>query len=339
MSKPHRPLSGVPLGRISHTLAFIRYLRSFGVPTDRYLTSNKLPTLCEEPGTLIPVPNMYRFLAAAAHEEELLLGWSVGEALGYQQLSAALRRQLETAPTLLMALKTLVALVNSETSDIDVGIKQYENDIMLYTTCVRLRGVSGYSIAQAYHISVFVSLVQQFLGKDWRPATIGLECQRTHADPPEHYQASRISYQSEFGYFTVPRFCLHRAIGPGHGERTANTGLQPIDQTDTLELMRRLLSSYLAEGYVSQSFAAELLDTSVRSLTRRLSKHGTTYQSFIDGLRFQVAREHLMNPDIHIIDAAHEVGFSDQGDFSRMFRRVSGMTPAEFRRTNRTGVH
>jgi len=110
-------------------------------------------------------------------------------------------------------------------------------------------------------------------------------------------------------------------------------GLTPIGQVDDLELMRRLLKSYLADGYVSQAFAARLLDTSVLSLTRRLSAHGTTYQQLIDGLRLQVAKERLGDPDMRIIDVANAVGVRDQGDFTRMFLRVSGMTPKVFRRT------
>ena len=96
--------------------------------------------------------------------------------------------------------------------------------------------------------------------------------------------------------------------------------------------MRGVLRSYLAEGYVSRTYAAELLDTSVRSLTRRLSKHGTTYQKLIDNLRFEVAKEHLENPGMRVRDVANAVGFEDQGDFTRAFRRISGLTPSEFRR-------
>jgi len=335
VGKSSRSLPGVPLVRFSHSLAFIGYLRAFGAPTDRYLGTSKLPTLCEEPDNLIPVENMYTFLAAAARKEEPLLGWLVGERVGDRQLSSELRKRLEMAPSLFMALKNLMELVNSEASDIEMGIIERKDDIVVFTHYVGMRSVAGYAVAQAYQISVFVSLVQLFLGKDWRPAEIGLECQRTHDELPEQYHGSRFYPRSEFGYFTVPRSCLHRALATDgrHRRKASMGGLTPIGQVDDLELMRRLLKSYLADGYVSQAFAARLLDTSVRSLTRRLSAHGTTYQQLIDGLRLQVAKEHLGDPDMRIIDVANAVGVSDPGDFTRMFLRVSGMTPKVFRRT------
>ena len=65
---------------------------------------------------------------------------------------------------------------------------------------------------------------------------------------------------------------------------------------------------------------------------RRLSDHGVTYRSVIDRLRFRVARELLLNPDLRTIDVAREVGFNDPGNFSRMFRRVAGLSPPEYRR-------
>jgi AraC-like DNA-binding protein len=75
------------------------------------------------------------------------------------------------------------------------------------------------------------------------------------------------------------------------------------------------------------------MDTSVRTLTRRLSTYGLTYGTLIDGLRFEVAKEKLQKPNVRIGDIAHDVGFKDQGDFTRMFRRVGGLSPKEYRKT------
>jgi len=325
-------LLGVPLVRFSHSMAFTGVLRKLGAPVDRYLESNKLPRLCQDPDWLIPLPSHYALLDKAARKEQSSLGWWVGESVGDLQLSTSLRKRLEAAPSLLVALQSLVRLVSSETSDIDMGIRQRKDEIVLFTRTPSMRGVPGYTVAQAYQISVFVSLVQLFLGKNWLPAEIGLECRSMPRELPGQYQACRFLPESPFGYFTVQRSRLHHSLARGPAENVANGELPGLDQLDELELMRGVLRSYLADGYVSQTFAAELLDTSVRSLTRRLSKHGVTYQKLIDNLRFEVAKEHLQNPDMRVRDVANAVGFEDQGDFARAFRRISGLAPSEFRR-------
>jgi AraC-like DNA-binding protein len=52
----------------------------------------------------------------------------------------------------------------------------------------------------------------------------------------------------------------------------------------------------------------------------------------VDDLRFTVAKELLLNPDQQIGEAALSVGFQDHSNFNRMFRRMSGMTPMQFRK-------
>jgi len=331
MNKPRGSLHA-PVVRFSHSIAFIGFLRKLGAPTDRYLGMSKLPRLCEEPDYLIPVSKMYAFLETAARKEQPSLGWLIGERAGNLQLSSALRKRLQAASTLLTALQSLVQLVKSEASDLDVGIIQRKDDIVLFTHYVGMRSVPGYAVAQAYQLSVFIAVVQTFLGKNWLPPEIGLECQHAPHELPERFRAGRYFPGSPFGYFTVQKSCLHHSLPGAPAGSAAKSALRGIDQFDDLELVRGVLRSYLAEGYLSQAFAAELLDTPVRSLTRRLAEHGTTYQELIDGLRFRVAKEHLDNPDTLVLDVANAVGFKDKADFTRMFRRVSGLTPTGYRR-------
>ncbi|GAH05583.1 unnamed protein product, partial [marine sediment metagenome] len=95
--------------------------------------------------------------------------------------------------------------------------------------------------------------------------------------------------------------------------------------------LRAVLRAYLCEGYPSERFAAKLMNTSERTLTRRLAAHGLTYGALMDDLRFGKAKENLQNPDMRIVDVARSVGFNDQGDFTRMFRRIGGLTPRGYR--------
>jgi AraC-like DNA-binding protein len=81
--------------------------------------------------------------------------------------------------------------------------------------------------------------------------------------------------------------------------------------------------------------AAEVMDVSERTLARRLSAHGLTYGKLVDQVRFEVAKKLLQKPDLQIGDVARSVGFESQGNFTRMFRRVGGLSPIEFRRAAR----
>jgi AraC-like DNA-binding protein len=177
-----------------------------------------------------------------------------------------------------------------------------------------------------------VDLVRHFLGPSWLPSEIGLEATDVSILLQKRFPGSRIVAQQKTSYITVPRSCLHRAprFGKIQLEKTDTEVLgKRFDYIDTL---RVLLSPYLRQGYPSEHFAAELMNTTVRTLTRRLSKQNLTYGTLIDDLRFQLAKDYLQNPDMRLLDIALAIGFSDQGNFTRMFRRIGGLTPGEYRR-------
>ena len=74
------------------------------------------------------------------------------------------------------------------------------------------------------------------------------------------------------------------------------------------------------------------MDTSVRTLARRLRDCGVTYGALIDQVRFNEARELLQDTDLRITDVGIAVGFDDSTNFARMFRRIGGLSPLQFRR-------
>jgi two-component system response regulator YesN len=52
----------------------------------------------------------------------------------------------------------------------------------------------------------------------------------------------------------------------------------------------------------------------------------------IDEVRFETSKSLLQKPDVRVGDVAAFAGFDDQSNFTRMFRRVGGLSPAEFRK-------
>ena len=52
---------------------------------------------------------------------------------------------------------------------------------------------------------------------------------------------------------------------------------------------------------------------------------------YVHRLRVRAACEQILEPEISIAEVSLALGFADQSDFTRAFRRVTGMTPAAFR--------
>ena len=78
---------------------------------------------------------------------------------------------------------------------------------------------------------------------------------------------------------------------------------------------------------------ARALGIGVRSLRRRLQEEGASFVDLADETRATLAKQLLAQDDQGIEQAAYELGFADPSAFHRAFRRWTGMTPREFRRT------
>jgi AraC-like DNA-binding protein len=69
----------------------------------------------------------------------------------------------------------------------------------------------------------------------------------------------------------------------------------------------------------------------VRTLQRRLKKNGLTYKRVVDQARYQASADLLCDQHVKLIDIAYELGYSDQANFNRAFRRFVGISPGEYR--------
>ena len=71
----------------------------------------------------------------------------------------------------------------------------------------------------------------------------------------------------------------------------------------------------------------------------RAFKHsvGISPYQYVLSERIGVAKEVLLKSDLSIADVALAVGFSDASQLNRVFRKVIGVTPTEYRRENGLG--
>ncbi|MEK1886187.1 MAG: helix-turn-helix domain-containing protein [Phyllobacterium sp.] len=93
---------------------------------------------------------------------------------------------------------------------------------------------------------------------------------------------------------------------------------------------------YAASNYQSTEILSELLDLSQlpkRSFDRRFRKAtGYAPLEYIQWLRIEEAKQMLELESGPIEEVAFEVGYSDLASFRRLFRRLAGLTPGEYRR-------
>jgi len=91
------------------------------------------------------------------------------------------------------------------------------------------------------------------------------------------------------------------------------------------------LRQNLSEGIPLLSDVANHFGMSGRTLQRRLSDLGYSYQTIVDESRRRLAEDLLRNTEYALIEIAYMTGFSEQSAFTRAFKRWLGQTPLHFR--------
>lgn len=92
--------------------------------------------------------------------------------------------------------------------------------------------------------------------------------------------------------------------------------------------VRDALIARMPDGMVRKSDIAKSLHMTERTLLRRLKDEGTTFTDVLDRVRLQLAFQYLRRHDIGIREIAYMLGFSDEGTFSRAFKRWTGRRPS-----------
>lgn len=115
-------------------------------------------------------------------------------------------------------------------------------------------------------------------------------------------------------------------------EALAQRQLEEQQQFGTvLSQIRIHVHDLMVTGVPRRELVADRLRISVRTLDRRLADIGLTWQSLLDSLRLQLAREYLANPTVTVKEVADRLGFADLRAFQRRFKVWTGMTPSEYR--------
>ncbi|WP_303290756.1 AraC family transcriptional regulator [Marinobacter sp. SS5-14b] len=104
--------------------------------------------------------------------------------------------------------------------------------------------------------------------------------------------------------------------------------------TDLTSKVKQSIQKQLADGITRQDLVAEDLGMTSRTLQRKLSQEGASYQKLLDVVRQQMAQDYLRNTAMSIPDIALRLGYSETTSFHRKFKAAAGKTPGDYRKTD-----
>jgi AraC-like DNA-binding protein len=151
-----------------------------------------------------------------------------------------------------------------------------------------------------------------------------LQCPVTYGNEREKFYFSREQFDERLpGY--VPEVLDSTS-------RIIEEYLESLDQSKVATDVKRLLIQMLPSGKADQDKVASRLYRSTSTLQRQLSAEGTSYRDLLETTRRSLAEKYLRDGKHTQAEIAYMVGFSDQSNFARAFKRWTGLSPGQFQK-------
>jgi AraC-like DNA-binding protein len=312
-------------------------LQGYGIDFDALARRAGLdPSLLSRPNARYPAARIQRLWEFAAAEcGDPLLGFKVG-AITPPGVFHALGLGIVSSTSVLAALRRVeryssVVSTNGRLTVVEhegtVGLESRPGDmtIMPTTHCVDAMVVA------------LCRLLEQCSGPSAIPARVVF--MRPRAAPAETYRAllgCPVEFDGEhisilFDAETAARPLLggNSALA-AEADRLAERYVAELTVDPTVARVRNLLLRAIQSGDVDQDGIARSLNQSPSTLQRRLRKAGTSYQDLLDATRRDLALDYLRQGRHSLADITFLVGFSDQANFTRAFRRWTGKSPRSY---------
>jgi AraC-like DNA-binding protein len=113
-------------------------------------------------------------------------------------------------------------------------------------------------------------------------------------------------------------------------DRISEQYIESLEPSKAANKVRQLLIDFLPSGDAHQGRIAGALHCSVSTLQRQLQSEGSSYRAILEDTRRSLAKEYLRDGKNSHAQIAYLLGFSDQSNFCRAFKRWTGVAPRKF---------
>ena len=96
--------------------------------------------------------------------------------------------------------------------------------------------------------------------------------------------------------------------------------------------VREILEELLPTGNPTLENVARVMHRNPKSIQRKLAAEGLSFRELHEQTRKALALRYVRDPEVSLSRIAQMLGFSDQSNFNRAFRRWAGSSPGSFRK-------
>ncbi len=122
-----------------------------------------------------------------------------------------------------------------------------------------------------------------------------------------------------------------------HAEQLLQQKMRTQADAGIVAQVRASVARNLAQDRARLSAVAQDLNLSQRTLQRKLSDAGASFQQVLDQTRQELAQGYLQQGNLSLADIAFLLGYQDQSAFNHAFKEWTGASPGNYRETVKAG--
>ncbi len=307
-------------------------MESCGISADYYFDRVGLPTQVSDPDSLLPLIPFFQLANMVATSEKIPdFGSRVAQLTPWHKIPS-LEPLIRKCAGLKNLLETFCQVASSQSSPVLFKLKDEGSHFSFYYTNTLF--FKGDIQLEMYRITSMIQLVQLATGSQWRPEAIRLIMPRSRVVKKcPLLSKSRIAFSQPISAIAIEANLLQL---PVHMDIPASVKITNNKQADIYnnfdDAIRQIIITYSLTKNISIEDISRATDISVRSLQRRLKDEGLKFNDLLNQAKFFHAKNELRDPQMTIKEVSESLGYSDPANFTRAFRRWSGLSPSSFRK-------
>jgi AraC-like DNA-binding protein len=314
------------------------------VPVERGLERLRLPVSIEEtPNDYVSLTRALDWVWQTQREVAIMeLGFLASRRMSIATLHAETQRAVIGAPTGFARVVALAEHMHRENSAEKIEIRSEGRNVRVIAEIRGFQSSVVVGFTEWLNVEGIIAILRSAAGSHWCPAEITFVSRGRPSDAAlEAYGNARILTGQPctsvlIAAVDIARTCIDRRLSANHVNDPSPLARTPSDLGngwDFVTALRALIRPYLAQGHPHLSLVAEIVGMSERTLQRRLAQAGLTFSEIVQDARFSIASDLMADTDLNIADIAFAAGYENAPHFSRAFKRLTGMTPRDYRRS------
>ena len=317
--------STIPLIRSGYAKILIHLFSELGYNLQRIIHESGLPPdLYQLDSELLPVEPVRRLLYLIANQVGVTQFCDILRLAFKQQMMPEILKKISHINTLEDALLSVQNSFNTDATHVRVSLEMHLGQ-RWFCRHATFEEHPHFLWSEVFAVLYSIELIRTLTKSAWMPERIMLQSQQSDIFMSVLDQPVQLFVGQDMTALSVSEKELQTKV---HIPSTFPAQTTPIVKwhSSFTDSVFTALQPYMKEHVLTIDKACALLKITPRTLQRRLKEENTSFRKIKDSLIFFLSND-LMAKGHSLTYIAHQLGYANLSQFSRAFKRISGMTP------------